>query len=165
MRPKGKPEELERIRMRAVEAVADGIPQKDVAKVLGVDPTTVCKWFQRWLEDPDSLKAKPIRGRKPRLSKEQLVQLTELISSGPQAFGWQNDLWTCARVAEVIKRVFRVSFHPDHVFKILTKKLGFSFQKPEKVARERDPERVNKWLKEELPEIKKKLPRKKRRLS
>ncbi|MBP7632696.1 helix-turn-helix domain-containing protein [Candidatus Ozemobacteraceae bacterium] len=45
--------------LRAVKAVADGVPQKEVAKVLGVDPTTVCKWFGKFLEDPELLRTKP----------------------------------------------------------------------------------------------------------
>lgn len=162
MRTKGKPEELERIRMRAVKAVADGVPQKEVAKVLGVDPTTVCKWFGKYLEDPELLLAKPIRGRPPRLKAGDLVRLAELIRKGPCAFGWENDLWSCSRVAEIIWREFGVKYHPDHVFKLLTAKMKFSFQRLEKVAREKDPEAVARWLKEELPDIKKKSRKRKR---
>lgn len=102
MRTKGKPEELERIRMRAVKAVADGVSQKEVAKVLGVDPTTVCKWFGKFLEDPELLRAKPIRGRPPRLKAGDLARLAELIRKGPCAFGWENDLWSCSRVTEIL---------------------------------------------------------------
>lgn len=160
MRSKGNPKELERTRLKAVTAVMNGERQVDVARIFQIHKSTLCEWVAKFREDPQSLLAKPIPGRTPRLSPEQLNQLVDMLLLGPQHFGWQTDLWTCPRVAEVIQRSFGISFHPDHVFKILTRKLGWSFQRPEKVARERNPEAVATWLAETLPEIKKKPSRK-----
>lgn len=160
MRPKGKPEELERTRIKAIAAVKAGNRQVDVAQIFGIYPDTLSKWLSRYRHDPDSILAKAIPGRTPRLSTEQLDELVALLHQGAVAHGWDNEIWTCPRVTELIHRHFGISFHPDHVFKIVTKKLKWSFQRPEKVARERDPKRVEQWLSEELPEIKKK-PKKK----
>ena len=99
------------------------------------------------------------------MKAEDLVRLADLIRKGPCAFGWENDLWSCSRVAEIIWREFGVKYHPDHVFKLLTAKMKFSFQRPEKVAREKDPDAVARWLKEELPDIKKKSRKRKQPLS
>ena len=42
---------------------------------------------------------------------------------GATAHGWPNALWTANRVAEVIRRRFGVSFHPEHVRKICKRRL------------------------------------------
>jgi transposase len=157
MRPKGTPKELERLRLKAVKAVVEkGERQVDVARIFQIGQPTLCNWIARYREDPDSLLAKPIPGRTPALSASHLKELSEYLKLGPQAFGWTTDLWTSKRVRDLIQLKFGISFHKDHVFKILTEKMQWSFQRPEKVARERDPAKVAKWLEETLPEIKKK---------
>jgi len=155
MRPKGTPEELERIRMKAVEAVDAGYKQVDVARIMNIHPDTLSKWVARYRADPESLRPKKHPGRTPRLTKEQLKELVEQLKKGAVFHGWNTEIWTCPRVAEIIRKVFGVSFHTDHVFRIVTQKLNWSFQRPEKVARERDEKRVQQWLTEELPAIKK----------
>lgn len=162
MRPKGSPEELERTRRKAVAAVLRGEKQVDVARIMGIYPDTLSKGVTRYRENPDSIKAKPIPGRPPRLSPQEKEALVSLLQQGAIAHGWNNDLWTCPRVAEVIQRHFQVSYDPDHVYRLVTEKLGWSFQRPEKMARERKPEVVKNWLQEKLPEIKKKPKRTKR---
>lgn len=163
MRPKGSPQELEHIRMKAIAALQAGMAQKDVALAFGVTPVTICVWNRKFRKNPKSLLAQKIPGRTPRLSDKEMEKLGKLLLKGATAFGWPNDLWTCPRVAEVILQEFGISFHPDHVFRLLTKKLNWTFQKPEKQARERDPEEVKRWLKVELPKIKKKPGEKKLR--
>lgn len=156
MRPKGKPEELERIRKTAIAAVEAGYSQVDVARIFGKHPDTLSKWMSSYRRDPESILAKPIPGRPPRLSIEQLEELNSFLRQGAVAHGWSTNIWTCPRVTEIIQRHFGVTFHPDHVLRIVTEKMKWSFQRPEKVARERDPKKVEEWLEKKLPEIKKK---------
>lgn len=98
--------------------------------------------------------AKPQPGRQPRLSADEKEKLIELLLEGPQAHGYRSDLWTLPRVAEVIERHFGVHYHPAHVWKILHG-LGWSCQKPERRAKERDEEEIERWRKEKWPHIKK----------
>jgi transposase len=163
MRPKGTPEELERLRMKAVAAVEGGDRQVDVARIFGIYPDTLSKWMVRYRCDPESLRAKPILGRPPRLSVLQMEELAGLLRQGAVAHGWDTNIWTCPRVTEIIQKHFGVCYHSAHVFRLVTDKLGWSFQRPEKVARERNPEKVEQWLKKELPEVKKKPKQKGRR--
>jgi transposase len=55
--------------------------------------------------------------------------------------GYRTDLWTCARVAEVIRKKFDVSYHVDHVGRLL-QALDWSCQKPEQRARESDETKI-----------------------
>jgi transposase len=57
-------------------------------------------------------------------------------------------------VAQVIRDQFQVEYHPAHVWKIL-RSLGWSCQKPERRAREQNPQSVESWRKRSWPRIKK----------
>jgi transposase len=81
------------------------------------------RWRQAARSGPDGLAAKPHPGPTPRLSDAQLAPLQGLLLPGATAHGWANALWTAQRVAEVIRRHFGVSLHPEHVRKVLKHRL------------------------------------------
>ena len=151
-RPVGTADELERRRTRAAQAVADGEPRKTVAKVLGVHPKTVSRWV-RAARQPGGLAAKPQPGPTPGLTDADLGRLEGLLAQGAKAHGWHNELWTAARVARLIERAFRITYHPEHVRKILKRRLGWTSQKPRRKARERDDKEVARWAGDEFPRI------------
>ncbi len=151
MRPIGTALELERRRKRAVQAVRDGQSPATVASVLGVDRSTVYSWL-RQSRRAGGLAAKA-RSFPPRLSDSQLEQLATLLRRGATTQGWDNDLWTAARVTEVIRRQFGVRHHPEHVRKVLKYRLGWTSQKPQKRAKERNEDGIRRWREEEFPRI------------
>jgi transposase len=83
----------------------------------------------------------------------QFERLEKLLLKGAKAHGWATDLWTCARVAALIHRHFGVSFHHDHVGRILHERLNWSSQKPSRRARERNEEEIASWKRESFPRI------------
>lgn len=94
-----------------------------IARILGVQRPSLYRWRQAARSRPDGLAAKPHPGPTPRLSDAQLAELEGLLLQGATAHGWVNALWTAPRVAEVIRRHFGVSFHPEHVRKTLRHRL------------------------------------------
>jgi transposase len=76
------------------------------------------------------------------------------LARGPLAHGYRTDLWTTQRVAEVIRRTLRVRYHPDHVGRLL-RRLGWSHQKPERRALERDEGAIARWVQTVWPQVKK----------
>src|SRR5215470_17022995 len=151
-RPLGTAAELERRRRRAVALVEQGEPRATVAHVLGVHPKTLARWL-RQAKQPDGLRAKPQLGPRPGLSDHQLQQLEQLLLDGARFHGWNNELWTAARVARLIERFFGLSYHPEHVRKLLKRRLGWTSQKPRRKARERDDKEVERWRADEFPRI------------
>src|SRR6202049_1640022 len=99
-RPLGTAAELERRPRQAVEAVSHGESPEAVARVFGVNRSSVYRWLNR-AQHPDGLVAKPHPGPAPRLSSEQHQRLLGLLLEGAKAHGWSTQLWTCARVAEL----------------------------------------------------------------
>jgi transposase len=155
MRPHGSAEELERRRRRGVALLLKGHGVREVARMVGVSPGAVVAWRDRYMERGDpGLAAKPHPGRKPKLSDAQRKKLIGLLTKGPRAHGYRTDLWTLPRVAEVIHKRFGVRYDPSHVWRILNA-LGWSAQKPERRARERDERAIARWRKKDWPRIKK----------
>jgi transposase len=155
MRTPGKPEELERQRFRAVALLEAGHPPSEVAKMLSVSPAALSQWkkiYQR--AGPEGLKAKPHPGPKPKLTPRQRQTLGRLLLQGPLAHGYTTDLWTLKRIVEVIEKHFGVRYDPSGVWHVLNG-IGWSCQKPERRARERDDEAIARWLPQDWQRIKK----------
>jgi|SRR5215468_2518182 len=152
MRPKGSPDELERRRTRAVQLLEQGESPEVVARILGVTLSSLHRW-RRLARQREGLRAKPSPGRPRRLADEQLRQLEALLRQGAVAHGWPNHLWTAARVAALIRRYFGIDYHPEHVRKLLKQRLGWTSQKPQKRARERNAKEVERWVADDWPRI------------
>jgi transposase len=103
------------------------------------------------------LRPQPTPGRPPKLSTSQKKRLTTVLLKGPLAAGYRTDLWTLKRVAQMIRRQFGVAYHPCHVWKLLTS-LGWSCQKPERRALQRDDAAIAHWKRSRWPHIKKRRP-------
>ena len=94
-----------------------------IARILGVGRPSLYRWQQAARSHPDGLAARPHLGPTPRLADAQLAELEGLLLQGATAHGWANALWTAPRVAAVIRRHFGVSYHPEHVRKLLKRRL------------------------------------------
>jgi len=158
MRPKGSGAQLEARRRRAAALLKKGLGVREVARKVDSSPSSVSRWKEAVAEGgSQALAAKPQPGRPARLSAQQQEQLLDLLLQGPQAHGYANQLWTLARVAQVIETNFEVSYHPAHVWRIL-RACDWSAQKPERLARERDDEQIQRWRQRRWPYIKKGAP-------
>lgn len=157
MRTHGSAAELEARRRIAGKLLREGRPVAEVARLTGAGWSSVKRWRvaieQGGLE---ALAAKPHPGKPCRLSGAQKRKLVKLLEKGPRAGGYSTDLWTCPRVGEVIAEQFGVVYHSAHVWKLL-RSLGWSAQKPERRARERDEQAIRRWRKRDWPRIKKVL--------
>jgi transposase len=155
MRPPGKPAALEQRRRKAIELLQQKMLIVDVAAAVHASTSSVRRWRDAYEAQGDAgLNSIPQLGRPQRLDEKQRKQLSRTLLKGAQASGYANDLWTCPRVAEVIERLFGVQYHVDNVGKLLHR-LGWSVQKPERRARERDDAAIAHWRREEWPRIKK----------
>jgi|SRR5215208_3456469 transposase len=144
-------------RLRAWELKQQGWSQQEIADALGVSKGAVSQWMRRGREGGvEGLRRRIAPGAQPRLSEEERAKLRELVARGAAAHGFRGDVWTCARVAEVIWREFGVRYHPAHVSR-LVRALGLSLQKPERRANQRDEEAIERWKEERWPELKRGL--------
>jgi transposase len=148
-------EALRERRMRAAELFDRGRRQVDVAAELGVSAQTASRWYRDWLAGGrEALAGAGRAGRMPRLSAQQLAEVETALTEGPKANGFATDMWTLARVAEVIERVTGVRYSQTQTWTILRDRLGWSRQRPARQALERDDEAIAAWVKHEWPRIK-----------
>jgi transposase len=158
MRPHGSPTQLERRRRRAVALLGQGLSLSEVARRVGSHPSSVLRWRDALQEGGEAaLAPKPAPGRPPRLTAREKERLLRLLLQGPMAHGHTTDLWTTQRIAELIERSFGVRYHRDHVGRLMHA-LGWSHQKPERRALERDEAAIERWVRRDWPRIKKTPP-------
>jgi transposase len=126
------------------------------AQAVGVARQTAYTW-KAVLEEGgiDALRAMPARGRPARLDDEQLQALGRALLRPPTEHGFGTELWTLKRVGVLIERLYGVKFSQTQIWRILGR-LGFSVQKPERRAIERDEEAVQTWKRKTWPALKKK---------
>ena len=155
MRPTGSPEELERRRARALALLDDGLQPVEVARRVGVERRSVRRWKAAARKHGKAgIRARAAPGRPSKLIPARKRRLEALLLKGPLASGFDTDLWTCPRVAELIKQRFSIDYHVDHVGRLLHD-LGWSPQKPVRRAAERDEREIRRWVREEWPRVKK----------
>lgn len=155
MRPKGNSAKLEQRRRHAIAMLKQGMKPALVAKTLRTSLVSVGRWRKACrVGGIEALVAKPVPGRPLKLGLVERRHLADLLLNGPIHHGFATQLWTLSRVAQVIERHFGVIYHPSQVWRILLS-LGWSCQKPESRARERDEAAIARWRRVDWPRIKK----------
>jgi transposase len=180
MRCAGPPDVLEYRRSLAVQRVVEGYSTQEVAEFLGVDPSSVRRWFAAYRRHGgDGLTAQPVPGRSPKLTTTQEKIVLRWLSDPPTEYGFTTDLWSAPRLAQLIEQEFDTHFHShylstwlrqrveqefdthfhSHYLSTWLRQRGYTPQKPRRVPRERDDEAIARWLAEDWPRIKQKARR------
>ena len=146
---------LEERRCEGMRLLGRRIPQAEVARRLGVTPAAVCKWEARRKAHPGAAWRRRRLGKPPKLTMRHKKQLRAALQKGAQAHGFLNELWTLRRIAQVLESVCGVRLHPGHLWRVLGA-LGWSVQKPERRAFQRDETSIAHWKKRTWPALKKK---------
>jgi len=155
MRPHGSPRNLEKRRSKVIALLQNKLSLHEIARKIGCHASSVLRWRDAWRSGGRAaLKAKPASGRPPFLTLKQREQLVTLLSQGAMAHGYRTELWTTLRIAALIEREFGVKYHRNHIGKLLHR-LGWSHQKPERSAIERDEAAIAKWKGTVWPAVKK----------
>ncbi len=143
-------------RFRACELRKKGWTQQRIAEALGVTQGAVSQRLKKAAEGGvETLRNRKRSGAPSRLTHSQKSELPKLLSKGAESYGFRGEIWTCKRVASVIRGHYGVSYHPSHVSRIL-RSLEWSLQKPKPRAKQRKEDEIREWLKEKWPEIRKK---------
>src|SRR5262245_39023462 len=162
MRSKGTAAELEQRRRLAVRRVREGWSQRDVADLLGVCERSVGRWVAAHrAAGSDGLKARPHPGPAPRLTAAQGADVLACLLRPATEFGFLTALWSARRVAKLVADRHGVAYHPDYLREWLRGR-GYTPQKPQRRAVERDQAAIDRWVAREWPRLQKK-PRERRR--
>jgi transposase len=147
--------EMEKRRKKAATLFSKGYSAPEVARRFGVARQVAYRWKDAWEQGgKGALASKGSAGRKSKLTGQQTQQVTEALLAGPAAQGYKTDLWTLPRVAALIEDLTGVRYHPGHVWRLMGAS-GFSCQRPERRAVERDEKAIRRWQRVEWPALKK----------
>ena len=145
---------LQQRRLEAARMFACGATQAEVARTFAVSRQAASVWYRQWHHGGESaLRGAGRTGRPPRLSAAELDAVDQALRLGPQAFGFDTQLWTLDRIAAVIQQLTGVRFHPGHVWRLL-RRLDWSVQRPTRRALQRDEAEIARWRAQEWPRIK-----------
>jgi transposase len=155
VRPEGSARQLQARRTRAVALLQQGHSYQVVARMVQSSISSLVRWIQSFRRNGKAgLKPRPTPGRPPQMQHPQQQELIALLKAGARAAGYATEMWTARRVAEQIRQRWGIDYHPGHVWKILVG-LGWSCQKPERRALQRNPRKIREWKQREWPRIKK----------
>lgn len=159
MKREDKAKELERRRLRGGRLLLKGVAQAEVARRLQVSRPTVLAWNELLQAGGlAALKRRP-RGRPAGLTAAQKAELARTLKAGAMAQGYAQELWTLARIGRVIEETFGIAYSDSQVSRILSA-MGWSCQRPEKRALQRDEQAIRRWKQERWPALKKTPPHK-----
>jgi transposase len=146
---------LEKRRKKAGKLFAKACSAPEVARRLGVARQVAYRWKSAWDQGGHAaLASKGPAGPKAKLTVAQTQQVTEALLAGPVVHGYKTALWTLPRVASLIEDLTGVGYHPGHVWRLLGAS-GFSCQRPERRAVERDEKAIRRWRRTNWPALKK----------
>lgn len=101
-------------RLRAFELSQEGWTGVAIAMALGVTEGVVSQWLRRAREGgKGALRTRKGTGRPPRLAQDKLERLAGLLVQGPEHSGFRGQVWTRARVREVIRLFAAFHFLPN----------------------------------------------------
>lgn len=152
MRPYGTSEQLAKRKTRGLKLLAQGKSPRDVSELLGVKERTVRRWRQEARSPKKRIEHPP--GRPARLTSDQILQLEQELSGGAYAHGYAEDYWTLERIGHLIWELFRVRYVPSGIWHLMDR-IGWSSQKVQRLAIQRDEEAIVSWKRKVWPRIKK----------
>jgi len=143
-------------RLLALAAVYDGMTRAEAAKIGGMDRQTLRDWVHRFNEDgPEGLSNRKGAGRPRMLSDEQMAELGEIVTTGPDPATDGVVRWRRVDLQKVIEKRFGVTYS-ERAISDLLKVLGFSHisARPQHPAQdERVIEAFKKTSTEPLPHM------------
>lgn len=141
------------VRRRAVNAVLEGMSKTAVAAAYGVDRKTVSRWVVSFRTGGGSALLRRMGSGRPRKLEDLTEEeLRKIVLAGACAYEFETDLWTVSRLRRVIADEFRISLSKNTIWRRL-RDAGLTYQKPEREYYEIDEATRKKWLRYDVPKI------------
>lgn len=148
-------EEREKRRLKAAKLFKKGVSQAEVARRFGVSTPAVHYWYAAYQTGGiAALRSKGPTGFSSKLTPEKRQLFKKAVLKGPLSHGYETNLWTLPRLSAVMKKVAGVKFSEVWTWNIM-RDLGFTPQKPQVKAIQRDEAAIAGWCEKTLPGLKK----------
>ena len=145
------------VRQRAVKALLEGMPQKGVATAFDVDRTTLFRWSQRLISEGQAGLSRRAGSGRPQKRKDlSESDLYRLVLQGAMYLGYETDVWTVGRLRRVLAEAYWIELSKNTVWRRL-RDAGLTYQKPEREYYEIDEASRTKWVRYEVPKIRRRV--------
>ena len=143
--------------MRVVAALRDGMSNAEAVRVFGVSENSIRNWKARFafggVEGLESRRPGRKAGVLRKLAPSQEQALIEaIIEFEPEQLDLEGKLWTRRKATELTRRLFGVSYTERGMGKLL-RRMGLSFQRPDRRAIEANPEAMADWVNHTYPAL------------
>ncbi len=152
------PSDLKILRKKAVEAIiVHSMSKKQASITFGFSRSSIWKYlkeYEMYKEESFHYKKRGVKaGARSRISNKQEEELKyKILSHTPDELGMDYTLWNSKVVQEYIELNYLHRYNRRSVRKIMSR-LGFTSQKPIKLAYQRNPGKIKEWLTVTYPEI------------
>jgi transposase len=146
---------LEHLRITAVRRVVEDHEAPSVVmESMGLCRTSIYRWLRRHQKEGwEALAEKIAQGPEPKLTDKQRQQVKGwIVGRDPRQYGFDYGLWTRRIVQSLLEKKFGVPLGLTAVGRLLAG-LEITPQKPLRRAYERDPERIQQWLDQDYPKL------------
>lgn len=152
MRPYGTSKQLQERRDQALKLLTQGKSVEEIAARMKVTVRSVYRWQQEQQQPKGKSERPP--GKPAYLTKDQIKQLEQELLKGAYAHGYSEDYWILDRIGHVIWDLFKVRYTPSGVWRLLDG-MGWSCQKVQRLAIQRNDDAIRNWKRWVWPQIKK----------
>jgi putative transposase len=145
----------EQVRLAAAELIEAGASDREVGRRFRVSRTSANRWRRALAAGGRAaLMSKGPGGGPCKLTPAQVRELEAVLEAGPAVWGWDEDqCWTLARIAAVVRRWFKVDYTLAGL-DLLLHRIGWSVQVPARQAAERDEAAIAAWKAVTWPVVK-----------
>lgn len=145
---------LENYRFRAIALREKGWKINEIAESFGLHRGSVSRWVTTYKrKGKDALKKRKAQGARPKLEQKEVAKIVSCLKLPATYFGFDDPLWNCSRVTQLIRKECKAEIHVSNVWRML-RSLNFTPQVPTRYALEENPKEVQQWLKKIWPKIK-----------
>jgi transposase len=144
----------EQVRLAAAELIEAGASDREVARRFRVSRMSVNRWRRSLAAGGRAaLASKGAGGARCKLGMAQVRELDAVLDAGPASWGWEDQCWTLARIAELVRRRFGMEYTLAGL-DLLLHRMGWSVQVPARRAAERDEAGIAAWREVTWPVVK-----------
>ena len=142
------------VRLAAAEMIEAGASDREVAKRFRVSRMSANRWRRSLAAGGrEALASRGAGGARCKLTPVQVRELEAVLDAGPAISGWEDQCWTLARIADLVRRRFRVEYTLAGL-DVLLHRMGWTVQVPARRAAERDDARIARWREVTWPVVK-----------
>ena len=140
--------------MAEAELIEAGAGDREVARRFRVSRMSVNRWRRALAAGGRAaLASRGADGARCKLTPAQVRELEAVLEAGPAAWGWEDQCQPLARIAELVRRRFKVEYTLAGL-DVLLHRIGWSVQVPARRAAERDEAAIAAWREEAWPVVK-----------